>query len=238
MDNLIDSDVIHYAVGFSIGDGEVEDAYRKVDSFIESIEKATGYSNSRLFINGQGNYRNDILPEYKANRIGKEKPIHHKAIRDYIINNWDAVVVDGEEVDDALGIVQCASEGDTIICSADKDLDCIPGLHYNWSKKRIDDGVYEVSLVEANRFFYTQCLVGDSTDNIPGLKKRTGKIATKKLKSPLLKMDDPMDMYNHIRTLYGAVPFHDVAGCLWIRREKNQMWEPPTLLNQTSANIT
>lgn len=225
MQNLIDSDMIHYAVGWSIKDGEVEDAYRKVDSFIKSIEKATRLTDSRLFIGGEGNYRMDILPEYKANRIGREKPVHHKAIRDYLVNNWDAFVVNGEEVDDMLGYEQTQ---DTIICSADKDLDCIPGMHYNWSPSKIKKGVYNVTEIEANRFFYTQCLTGDSTDNIPGLKKRAGKIATKKIKAPLLTMEESTDMYDYIRGLYGSNPFHDIAGCLWIRREQNQIWEPPT----------
>ena len=217
--------MIHYSVGWSIKDGEVEDAYRKVDSFIASIEKVTGHTDSRLFIGGEGNYRNDILPDYKANRIGRPKPHHHKAIRDYLINNWDAFVVNGEEVDDMLGYEQTQ---DTIICSADKDLDCIPGMHYNWSPSRIKNGVYNVTEIEANRFFYTQCLTGDSTDNIPGLKKRTGRIATKKIKQPINDLDVPFDMFNYVSSVYGNLDWMDIAGCLWIRREQNQTWVPPT----------
>ena len=227
MSNLIDADMIHYSVGWSIGDGEVEDAYLKVDKFITSIGEATGCPDSRLFIGGEGNYRKDILPDYKANRIGKPKPTHHKAIRDYLINNWDAFVVNGEEVDDKLGIIHC-SEEDTIICSGDKDMDCIPGLHYNWSPKKIADGVYDLPQIEADRFFYLQCLTGDSTDGIPGLKKSTGAIATKRKKAPLLDCDNVLDMFNYVSGLYGEFDWLPIAQCLWIRREENQIWQPPT----------
>ena len=222
MVNLIDADMIHYSVGWAVKDGEVEDAYQKVDEFISWIEEHTGCTESRLFIQGEGNFRRDILPEYKANRTGKPKPTHHKAIRDYIVNTWDAVIVDGEEVDDRLGYEQCE---DTIICSGDKDLDCIPGKHFNWSGKYKGRGVYNVSPIEADRFFFTQCLIGDSTDNIPGLKRTTGKIATKKIKAPIQNMESPLNMYDYVNSVYGGSDWFHIAGCLWIRRKPLQMWE-------------
>jgi len=194
-----------------------------VDEFIKWITERTGCPDSRLFIQGEGNFRNNILPDYKANRKGKPKPPHHKAIHDYLVNNWDAYIVHGEEVDDKLGYTQ---DDDTIICSGDKDLNCIPGKHFNWSKKYVEMGVYELSEVEANRFFFTQCLIGDwSTDNIPGLKRITGKVATKKLKSPLQDMESPLDMYEYVDELYDGHDWFPTASCLWIRREPFQSWE-------------
>lgn len=234
MEILIDGDMIHYNVGWSIKDGDVEDAYMKVDSFIKSIIEVVGCSEEdiRLFIAGEGNYRYDILPDYKANRKNKDKPKHHKAIRDYIINVWDAVVVNGQEVDDALGINQTE---DSVICSADKDLNCIPGMHYNWSPKYIERGVYSVTEEEANRFFYTQCLSGDSTDNIPGLKKLKGRVATKKIKGVLDELKDRYSMYEYVKGVYGDESWYPSAGALWIRREENQTWQPPMPSNLTES---
>ena len=50
--------------------------------------------------------------------------------------------------------------------SYDKDLDQIPGWHYNW----YHDKMYHVEPHQANRFLACQCLAGDMTDNIPGVK--------------------------------------------------------------------
>jgi len=234
MTNLIDGDMIQYSVGWSIGDGEVEDAYRRVDEFLKWITEQTGHTESRIFIQGEGNFRKEILPEYKANRRDKAKPTHHEAIREYLIGAWRAEVVDGEEVDDKLGYTQ----GDgTIICSGDKDLDCIPGKHFNWSKKYVDKGIYELSEVESNRFFYTQCLTGDSTDNINGLKKSVGKVATKKIKEPLLTMESNIDMYNYVSSIYGDYNFHPQAKCLWIRRKENEIWEPPKMVEDVRQDM-
>ena len=53
----------------------------------------------------------------------------------------------------------------TIICSIDKDLDMVPGWHYNWIK----DEKYYIDEIDGLRNFYKQLLTGDTVDNIPGL---------------------------------------------------------------------
>lgn len=55
----------------------------------------------------------------------------------------------------------------TVICTKDKDLDMISGLHYNWTK---DKEPYEVSEQQALKAFYSQLLTGDRVDNIQGIK--------------------------------------------------------------------
>ena len=68
------------------------------------------------------------------------------------------------------------------IATLDKDLDGVPGWHYVWKGKR--EGVFYVTETEADRFFYTQMLTGDATDNIPGLFKMVGVKALAKTKAP------------------------------------------------------
>ena len=95
---------------------------------------------------------------------------------------------------------------------------------------------------DADRFFYKQLLTGDSTDNIPGLFKRTGVKAMKKTFEVLEVMDNTRDMYNHVRQVYLDAVYdqgmssdvNDVerwlltqARSLWIRRERGQTWEVP-----------
>jgi predicted methyltransferase len=54
---------------------------------------------------------------------------------------------------------------DYIVISVDKDLDCIEGKHYNPRK----DLVYTVNEDDANYNYWKQIIMGDSTDNIPGV---------------------------------------------------------------------
>ncbi len=106
---------------------------------------------------------------YKANRIGKPKPIYYQACKDYLIEHWDAKVEEHYEADDKVAMELMASnytEDHCILVSIDKDLDTVPGLHYN-----IDtNNLYNVSVEDALIKFYGQLLTGDSGDNIKGVR--------------------------------------------------------------------
>lgn len=64
---------------------------------------------------------------------------------------------------------------DVIMCSIDKDVLQIPGLHYNYVKRVFQ----RVSPEGAARAFWKQMLVGDQCDTIPGLPKVGEKKAEK-----------------------------------------------------------
>lgn len=116
-----------------------------------------------LVSGGGGNFRYDIatIQPYKGNRL-QELPYHFHSIKDFVVDEYAAKRVYGVEVDDAVGILY--EEGDLIV-SPDKDLDQFPGLHYNPMAKKD----YEVSHIEAMQNFYHQTILGDTSDNIPGL---------------------------------------------------------------------
>lgn len=109
-------------------------------------------------------FRDDIatILEYKGNRKDAPKPVHYDAIRTYLVDHYDARVVQQLEADDALAMMQTDK---TIIASIDKDLLQIPGLHYNWVRDERVVVTPEVGLKKK----YMQVLTGDSTDNIPGI---------------------------------------------------------------------
>ena len=153
----------------------VEPVANALHSIKHMINSMLGRFNTKdyvVYITGKGNYREDIFPEYKANRKDMEKPVHYEAARNYLIDRWNAEVIDGMEADDALGLAQ---QDNTIIASIDKDLDCVPGWHYNFVK----DVLYEVETDDADYFFFRQLLTGDATDNIPGLPGVGNKTADK-----------------------------------------------------------
>lgn len=137
-------------------------AKRSLISVVEKVlDEAEG--TKTVHISGSGNFRYKvatILP-YKGNRNGS-KPYHYDNCRQFLVDMYRAKVSQGMEADDAIGLA--THEGD-VVASLDKDLDCIPGPHWNWDKGKR----YDVSLVDANRWFYTQVLIGDKVDNILGL---------------------------------------------------------------------
>lgn len=83
-------------------------------------------------------------------------------MREFLVREWDAEVCTGYEADDGIGMAVTA---DSIICSIDKDFRQIPGQHYNFVK----DVFEEVDSYSAALAFWTQMLVGDASDNVPGI---------------------------------------------------------------------
>ena len=85
-----------------------------------------------------------------------------------------AILVEGWEADDQVSIDSRAYFS-PVIATIDKDLDQIPGRHYDYLKKTF----YTVDEEEAMWMFYRQILSGDNVDNIPGLPRVGMKTAQK-----------------------------------------------------------
>ena len=129
-----------------------------------------------IYLTGSGNFRDELatIKVYKGNRSEAHKPHWYTEIQDYMTTVWKANIVDGIEADDILADLQ---SDETCIVSTDKDLDQVPGWHYNWVNKDL----YYVSVPSATHMLYKQILMGDSTDNIEGIPKVGEKTAEKLL---------------------------------------------------------
>ena len=181
-----------------------------------------------IFLTGQGNFREHMatLRQYKGNRDPNHKPKYYKDLKQYLLDVHGAVVVEGKEADDELGCCQMEAEPDTtVIVSIDKDLDNIPGHHYNWRKKEY----YYVDQATADKLYWTQVLTGDTTDNIPGIPKVGPKTADKILdgKSEWFDMAEAV-LAKYIGT-YGEIDgfhnFYENASLLWIQRERDKNFD-------------
>lgn len=161
---LIDGDVLTYRIGFTTEDESEGIALIRMNNYIDEILHNSQASDYQVFLSPakrEQNFRFQLYPEYKANRT-VPKPKHYQALRDYLVTFEQAHISENMEADDELGLRQTDS---TIICSIDKDLLQIPGRHYNFVKNQH----IVVSPEEGRRRFYTQLLMGDITDNIPGI---------------------------------------------------------------------
>lgn len=177
------------------------------------------------------NFRQHIAKkkEYKATRKS-EKPYHYDNLTAYIRNNYDVVCAEGMEADDLLAIHQYKSlkesrDPETIICTRDKDLRMVEGMHFGWAcgkqaafgPVRVDRNgklrpIYKFDnksqsdkLVEVKgtgmAFFCAQLITGDAVDNIPGL-PRYGPVKAFNILDGLVAYED---MLKAVRDAYKSV---------------------------------
>lgn len=200
---------------------------------IESVVEAAEADDYVIYLSHPVNFRESFFPDYKQNRDPTHKPFWGAEIADYLLNNNAVYSELGDEADDALGMAQVRATSDkreTIICTIDKDLDMIPGLHYNFSKTKKADGIYRIEDPEGLRLFYAQMIQGDSSDNIPGLYKKRGIKASARYFYPLEGMTTHAEMYRYVLDVYeGDTEFVNLNGkLLWIKREP-KWYEAPIL---------
>lgn len=206
---------------------EASAAVKCCDIIIKTILNNVGTSKFEGYLTGDYNFREKVATRkpYKGNRVGVEKPVWLDEVRGYLSLNRGCQFIDGKEADDELGIAQTRYKEETIICTVDKDLRMIPGKHYNIDSRVID----EVEELDGLKFFYTQCLTGDSVDNIPGLYNWSdGKVkATKELKQNIQDDFHEHDMLTTVLNAYlsglgdvykAVEAFTETARLLWIQR--------------------
>lgn len=163
------------------------------------------------------NFREEIAIQkgYKAQRKEKQKPFHFKNITSHLLAFYNVKVAKGLEADDLICMEQFSrlEDADTIICTRDKDLRMCPGWHYGWECGRQPalgpiwvEELGEIKLEENKykmvgnglKFFFGQVLVGDPTDNIPGLKG----VGPNKAVKLLADCTSEGELYTTVRDLY------------------------------------
>jgi len=208
-------------------------------------------------------FRHDLatIQPYKGNRDPANRGNWTLRIKDLYHELFGAKWCDGIEADDALAMDAWAEWADlakqsdyneefikdnatVVICSRDKDLNTIPGWHFNWTlkkekEKRIATGEvhperppYYLSLIEATRNFYKQLLTGDRVDNIHGLYNVGPKSAWIK---QLDEMDNEAVMYEHVKDKYEKYYaskwkewLSETGKLLWLWRRPNDIWRSPS----------
>lgn len=223
MKALLDADILCYRVGFATEEEHENTAIETMAVFLEDLLMfdLIDCEEHELFLTGKNNFRHDIAvtAPYKGNRKDVKKPKHLPLLREYLQVSWGASVSDGQEADDEIAIRATELGDECIIVSVDKDFMQVPGWHYNFVKKVKK----YVTPEEGLRFFYKQILTGDSADNIKGLHRVGDVRATKMLADAVTEKE----LYACCVEAMGAERVLENARLLWLRREPNQMWEPP-----------
>lgn len=218
---LIDADTLAYASA-AVAENENEQIARwNANTMVLDTLRKLNTEEYQLYLTGDNNFRYSIYSEYKANRLKMQRPQYLPMVRQHLLDEWGAYMSDGCEADDMLGVDQLAAEEPTIICSIDKDLDQIAGWHYNPRKET----TYLVSPLEGLRFFYYQLLVGDTADNIKGVKG----IGPKKAEKILEGLTTEKEMFEAVANVYPSEEEMLMQGqVLWIWKRKDDIWRFPT----------
>jgi len=226
---LIDGDVFVYRAAWACNDETLADATECLDGILgAAVEAVLGYYDKkkvRIFLTGKGNFRYDYLDDYKGNRSDAPRPVHIEGLRKHLTDNHSAIISNGEEADDLIGInaTSYSNRGyEVTVVSIDKDMLQLPCWHYNpvkqsWSK---------VSYVEGLRSFYKQMLTGDRVDNIKGVDG----IGPVKAGQAIDHLTTEAEMLETVLKFYeGDLKRLTKTGIgLWLRREPNEIWSPPT----------
>lgn len=224
MKALVDADIIAYRCACSCEEEDTPNlALLRVNDLMGRIIQSVNADSFLGFLSSSSNFRKEIDPEYKANRKDKTKPKWLDACRTHLVTNWDCIITYGIEADDALGISQTK---DTIIASLDKDLLQIAGLHYNFVKNEFAT----ISEREGLKRFWTQMVVGDTADNIFGIRGIGPKKAEKLFEyiegEDLESLDKAY--YDCVAALYNdPIRMHRNAKLLWIMHSPSDIWLSP-----------
>jgi len=251
MITLIDADSLCYAACFFAlkEDNSELHLYNKLSNSISSILLNTEADDYKIFLSGQGNFRKEVCPLYKANRSNDDKPELLDKAREYLAIVHNAITVDGMEADDAVCIEQSQLNRQEIascIAHIDKDIDQSPGWHYRWKMRGRPAGMYYVSESEGLFNLYTQALVGDRVDNImmyqdesTGTWKKDYGLGEKTAAKALEGLTTEQEMYDKCLELYlewvrkgtgEAVTEDDLVRnmhLLYLKRSHFDKWERP-----------
>lgn len=235
--------------------GSERELRKKLDLSLNQMFTDLESHNYKMYITASkvdGNFRSKVgtLMPYKGNRSESIKPVHYKRLREILVSEYGAIVVEGQEADDALAIEQTniykatGSYENSIIATIDKDLRTVPGQHYHFVNRHI-------SIVDedtAKKNFCLQLLVGDATDNIPGLTKLL-KLSGREEESKQLsyrhyikKYEEataeytPQQCFDYVVGMYegmgyGAKEIYEIGNLLHLRRYEGQSWSEDLVKN-------
>jgi len=156
----------------------LKDAKDAFEAQLDNITTKLGVKDFVCCLSDHGsNFRKQIDPTYKSNRKGTRKPVGYVALCDWVVEKYRTFRKPTLEADDCLGILATmpVNKDKCIIVSDDKDLKTIPSKLY----RPTQDEQLTVTEQEADTFFLTQVLCGDTADGYKGVKGIGPKTAEK-----------------------------------------------------------
>jgi DNA polymerase-1 len=216
---------VPYLQALSTSYGQPTGAITGVLNMIKSLQKDYPDGNIVVVFDAKGKtFRNDLYPEYKANRPPMPDDLRtqiaplHEIIQ---AMGLPLLVIEGVEADDVIGTLanQASKLGiETVISTGDKDMAQLVTPHVRlintMTNVEMDEaGVEEKFAVRPDQIIDYLALMGDKVDNIPGVDKCGPKTAAKwlaehgTLKQVMANADNVKGKVGeHLRNALGHLP--------------------------------
>lgn len=203
---FVDADSLAFMVSYPGKDenGEARPDYTEEDyeyvegklnelvlSILNRIEERYNITDYYLCVRGKNNFRKEIFPEYKANRIATPPIVSH--LCQYLLDNYKCIEAHGYEADDMVFTLSERIGHTGVIACMDKDLYQIPSIFYNYFK----DEWSTVSDTQAKYNLAIQVLTGDAGDNVK-VNRGLGPVKAAAIVHP------DMTDYQYIKAIYKA----------------------------------
>ncbi len=169
-------------------DGMQTNAIHGVLNMLDRLRKDYQPEHMIVVFDAKGKtFRNDLYPEYKATRPPMPDELREQIEPLYEIveaQGYPMIIMPGVEADDVIGTMSVAYDGDVIISTGDKDMAQLVNdrvsLINTMSNAFFDrQGVIDKYGVPPERIRDYLALMGDTSDNIPGVPKVGPKTAVK-----------------------------------------------------------
>jgi DNA polymerase I len=162
---LIDADSLMYFSSYGSEEDQILSETKlseKIYDILNIVGQSYNVEKYYVFVKGSNNFRYKIFPAYKKNRPAKHPIID--VLNKYLVDNFGAIESHNAESDDyAFSYSQLPEyKNRTIICSVDKDLLQIPGIHYDYQKNKF----HHISEEDARYNLAIQMIMGDAADGI------------------------------------------------------------------------
>lgn len=241
-------DVVCYRAGYAANKGDYLMNIEYVNNIMYSILERFNTEDYKGFLTGDKNFRFEVatIQPYKGERDHSKRPRFYQEIRDYLCSMWNGIIVEGYEADDAIGLLH---DDLTVVVSVDKDFKTIPGYFYDLRTQALEYITPENACLN----FWVQMLIGDDSDNIPGVKnpakshwKNPPNYSDKTAREAL---GDPMSDTHHYRKIvefafesqYGTEwkrAFNEIATLLFIQRKDAKVYDKCNLLYPKPVKYT
>lgn len=244
----IDGDMIAYWAGGN-DDTTIETSRNVAANKIDTMREYAGAERVIVHLTAASSTKGDrflisTVKPYQGQRKSGRKPKNWAYLREWLetytgpafrVKNWAT-----READDGLAFFAYYDGAECVMCTKDKDMRMLPGLHMDWDTMAltfVPRGAYSVvsgGLQYGHKWFWLQMLQGDTADNIPGLPYYVDEKGSKKQCGPataekfLADTTSNVDAFVTVRTLYES--FYDSdwphrmmeqALLLWLRHDRD-----------------